>query len=282
MVQEGRLHARSFQWHLKENRKFHVARQPPSMVGDHITSLGMVGKCPEGFRTSSRKPWQVLLQLPMSTTLLKQSHNQVFYNNPQYLNLHAWLLGVDSFKKKASLWKGQRELLLTSGHQQGVSSNQSTLFEKWCRQTSLDFSPSVKNISNGFIFLFQDLNKRLSTIDDYRTQRSTWLQRSIGCSPAHRDRPKNSRNLPKWNFSIALKELTKALLEPTKGTDLKDLTLNTPFLVALVSDKRRSKIHTWVANKMSKLGQWEKGNLIPFFRFHSQKQVSKRFPNVCL
>ena len=35
----------------------------------------------------------------------------MFHNNPQYLNLHAWSLGVDSSKNKASLCKWQRELL---------------------------------------------------------------------------------------------------------------------------------------------------------------------------
>ena len=44
---------------------------------------------------------------------------------PQHLNLHAWCLGVDSSKNKASLWKWQRELLHLSGHQQGPSTNQS-------------------------------------------------------------------------------------------------------------------------------------------------------------
>ena len=44
---------------------------------------------------------------------------------PQHLNLHAWCLGVDNSKNKASLWKWQRELLLLSGHQQGPSTNQS-------------------------------------------------------------------------------------------------------------------------------------------------------------
>ena len=43
------------------------------------------------------------LQLPVSTTLLKQSHNYVFHSNPQHLNLQAWCLGVDSSKNKASL-----------------------------------------------------------------------------------------------------------------------------------------------------------------------------------
>ena len=38
-------------------------------------------------------PREIPLQLPVSTTLLKQSRNQVFHNNPQYLDLHAWLMG---------------------------------------------------------------------------------------------------------------------------------------------------------------------------------------------
>ena len=37
---------------------------------------------------------EIPLELPVSITLLKQSHNQVIHNNPQHLNLHAWCLGV--------------------------------------------------------------------------------------------------------------------------------------------------------------------------------------------
>ena len=48
---------------------------------------------------------EIPLQLPVSTTLLKQSHNYVFHSNPQHLNLHAWCLGVDNSKNKASLWR---------------------------------------------------------------------------------------------------------------------------------------------------------------------------------
>ena len=91
---------------------------------------------------------KIPLQLPVSITLLKQSHNYVFHSNPQHLNLHAWCLGVDSSKNKAF----------------------------------------------------------------------------------HRDRPKSSRNLPKWNLSV-LNELTKAPFEPMKDTDLKHLTLKTAFLL---------------------------------------------------
>ena len=63
---------------------------------------------------------EIPLQLPVSTTLLKQSHN--------HLNLHAWCLGVDSSKNKASLWRWQRELLPLRGHQQGPSTSQSGLY----------------------------------------------------------------------------------------------------------------------------------------------------------
>ena len=68
---------------------------------------------------------EIPLQLPVSMTLLKQSHKYVFHNNPQQLNLHAWCLGPDNSKNKASLWRCQRELLLLSGHQQGPSTSQS-------------------------------------------------------------------------------------------------------------------------------------------------------------
>ena len=68
---------------------------------------------------------EIPLQLPVSTTLRKQSHNYVFHSNPQHLNLHAWCLGVDSSKNKASLWRLQRELLPLRGHQQGPSTSQS-------------------------------------------------------------------------------------------------------------------------------------------------------------
>ena len=130
------------------------------------------------------------------------------------------------------------------------------------------FSPSVKQVSDFFMFLYQDLNRCPSTIDGYRmaivdtfgpvglhisqsSDRNRLLQFS-------QDHPKSFRNLPKWNLSVVLDELTKAPFEPVKDTDLKHLTLKTAFLLALASCKRRSTIHAWVANKVSNLGQWEK------------------------
>ena len=125
------------------------------------------------------------------------------------------------------------------------------------------------------MYLYQDLNRRISTIDSYRTaivdtlgpaglhiSQNSDLNRLL--SSFHRDRPKSSRNLPKWNLSVVLNELTKAApFEPMKDRDLKHLTLKTAFLLALASGKCHSEIHAWVANKVSNLGQWEKVTLFP-------------------
>ena len=111
----------------------------------------------------------------------------------------------------------------------------------------MDFStPSVKQVSDFFVYLYQDLNRRPSTIDGHRTaiidtlgpmglhiSQSSDLNRLL--SSFHRDHPKSSRNLPKWNLSVVFNELTKAPFEPMKDTDLKHLTLQTAFLLALVS-----------------------------------------------
>ena len=83
------------------------------------------------------------------------------------------------------------------------------LFEKWCRENLLDFStPSVKQISDFFMYLYQNLNRRPSTIYGYRMAivdtlgpaghhiaQSSDLNRLL--TSFHRDHPKSSRNLPK-------------------------------------------------------------------------------------
>ena len=102
------------------------------------------------------------------------------------------------------------------------------LCEKWCRENLVDFStPSVKQVSDFFLYLYQDQNRRPSTIDGYRKaivdtlgpaghhiSQSLDLHRLL--STFHRDRPKSSRNLPKWNLSVVLNELTKSPFDPMK------------------------------------------------------------------
>ena len=51
-----------------------------------------------------------------------------------------------------------------------IHPNSRKYLKKWCRENSVDFStPSVKQISDFFMYLYQDLNRRPSTIDGYRT-----------------------------------------------------------------------------------------------------------------
>ena len=80
-------------------------------------------------------------------------------------------LGVDNSKNKASLWRGQRELPPPQqSSTRTIYKSKWALFEKWCRENLLDLStPSVKQISDFFMYLYQDLNRRPSIIDGYRT-----------------------------------------------------------------------------------------------------------------
>ena len=116
----------------------------------------------------------------------------------------------------------------------------------------------ASEVSDFFMYLYQDLNRHPSTIDGYRTvivdtlgpaglliSESSELNRLL--SSFHRDRLKSSRNLPTWNLSVVLNELTKAPFEPMKDTDLKHLVLKTALLLALASGKRPNEIHAWVA-----------------------------------
>ena len=143
------------------------------------------------------------------------------------------------------------------------------------------------------MYLYQDLNRCPSTIDGYRMA----IVDTLGPSGLHisqssdlyrllssflRDRPKSSRNLPNGTFSVVLSELTKAPFEPMKDTDLKHFTFKTAFLLALASGKRHSKIHLWVANKVSTLGQWEKVALFPSSDFIAKNQLARQASQLCL
>ena len=179
-------------------------------------------------------------------------------------------------------------MLPFKGHQQEPSTSQSgPLFEKWCRKNSVDFSTlPVKQVSEIFMYQYQDLNRRSSTSDGYRTaivdnlgpagrhiSQSSDFNRLL--SSFHRDRPKSSRNLPKWNLSVVLNELTKAHFEPMKDTELKHLTHKIAFLLAFASGKHHSEIYTWVANKVSNLDQWVKVALFPFADFIAKNQLAR-------
>ena len=147
----------------------------------------------------------------------------------------------------------------------------------------MDFStPSVKQVSDFLMYLYHDLDRRSLTIDGYRTatvdtlgpaghhiSQSLDLNRLL--SSFHRDHQKSSMNFPNETFLLYL----MSSLKPMKDTDLKHLTLTLVFLLAVASGKRHSKIHAWVANKVSNLGQWEKVALFPSSDFIAKNQLAR-------
>ena len=171
---------------------------------------------------------EIPLQLPVSTALLKQSHKYVFHNNPPRLVSRIGQLQEQGFSVEVA----ERIAAPQGSSTRTIYKSKWALFEKWCKENLVDFSTrSVKPISDFFMYLYQDLNRRPSTIDGYRTAivdtlgptahhiaHNADLHRLL--SSFHRDRPKSSRNLPKWNLSVVLNELTKAPFEPMKDTDL--------------------------------------------------------------
>ena len=164
-------------------------------------------------------------------------------------------------------------MLPLKGHQQGPCTSQSGLsFEKWCIENSVDFVPLPRPKQVPFQPLMV-IGRPLLT--PWVNWGSMFLKVQTLLSSFHRDCPKSFRNLPKWNLSVVLNELTKAPFEPMKDTDLKHLTLKTAFLLALTSGKHRSKIHAWVVNKVSNLGQWEKVALVPSSDFIAKNQLAR-------
>ena len=108
-----------------------------------------------------------------------------------------------------------------------------TVFQRWCTQKQVDFrSPSIGDICNFFWYLFNDLNRCPSTIEGYRTAITDTLgntKQNISTNPEiarliasfHRDKPKSSRSIPKWNLSLVLQRLTQPPFEPQEEAALK-------------------------------------------------------------
>ena len=117
------------------------------------------------------------------------------------------------------------------------------------------------------------------TIDGYRTAIvDTAFLKALtltGYSPAFTGIVPKFQKPSQVEPSVVPNELTQAPFEPMKDTDLKHLTLKTAFLLALASGKRCSKIHAWVANIVSNLGQWEKVTLFPSSDFIAKNQLAR-------
>ena len=149
---------------------------------------------------------EIPLQLPVSRTLFKQSHNYVFHSNPQHLNLHALCLGLTAPRA----W-----LLCGAGRENCCPSE---VINKDHLQVKVGpICEMVQRKFGGFLHSLCEVSLRLLHVPVPRPKQAP--------SSFHRDRPNSSRNLPKWNLFVDLSQLTKAPFEPMKDTDLKHLTL---------------------------------------------------------
>ena len=164
------------------------------------------------------------------------------------------------------------------------------VFVKWCKSNEVDFGlPSVAQVADFLMHLFQDRKLQPSTIDGYRTAIEDMIgndKRNVGkdenltrlLDSFHRDKPKGRRGVLTWNLSLVL-QLTKPTFEPMRKASLKHLTFRTVFLLALGSGKRRSEIHAWLYRNISHQENWSKVSLYPFISFLSKNQLAKDDPS---
>ena len=165
-----------------------------------------------------------------------------------------------------------------------------SVFVRWCETSQVDFrSPSVKQIADFLLHLFQEKNLQPSTIDGYRSAIADKLGSSslnvskdenLTCllDSFHRDRPKGRRGIPSWNLSLVLHQLTKPPFEPLRKASLKHLTFKTVFLLALGSGKRRSEIHAWLNKNIRHQADWSKVSLYPSPSFLAKNHLAKEGP----
>ena len=161
------------------------------------------------------------------------------------------------------------------------------VFQRWCAHEQVDFrAPSIKDICNFMCFLFNEKNRRPSTIEGYRTAIADTLGNTpldISNNPEiarliasfHRDKPKASRSIPTWNLSLVLHQLKQPPFEPLEEASLKYATWKTVFLLALASGKRRSEIHAWTMDGLLCLGDWDQIQLTPSPVFIAKNQLAR-------
>ena len=113
------------------------------------------------------------------------------------------------------------------------------IFVKWCESNQVDFrSPSLKQVADFLLYLFNERQLQPSTIEGYRTDIADMVGNDLVhfgkdesltrlLDSFHRDKPKGRRGVPAWNLSLVLHQLTKAPFEPMRKASLKHLTFKT-------------------------------------------------------
>lgn len=159
------------------------------------------------------------------------------------------------------------------------------VFTRWASEHDVDpMSPSMSQIADFMLFLFEDKKLQPSTIQGYRTALADRLDASANLNVGSdlflsrllrsffRDRPKTLRNLPPWNLNLVLHVLSGEPFEPLRLAQFKFLTIKTVFLIALASGHRRSELHALSRERVSHTPDWSHVTLKPDPSFLAKNQ----------
>ena len=248
-------------------------------VAQHVMVLG------SGQHVSTDSPKSSESREPVDSTLQSVSSQGPSKSEPACMAPRAFAIQQAGFSEEVATRIEAPQRRST----RAIYESKWSVFVRWCEEHKVDFrSPSIKQISDFLLYLFQEKHLQPSTIDGYRTAISDKIGNgrvNIGkdenltrlLDSFHRDKPKGRRGVPSWNLSLVLHQLTKPPFEPLRKASLKHLTFKTVFLLDLGSGKRRSEIHAWVHRNI-RHQDWSNVSLYPSPSFISKNHLAKEGP----
>ena len=249
-------------------------------VAQHVMVLG------SGQHVSTDSPKSAESREPVDSTLQSVSSQGPSQSEPACMAPRAFAIQQAGFSEEVVTRIEAPQRRST----RAIYESKWSVFVRWCEEHKVDFrSPSIKQIADFLLYLFQEKHLQPSTIDGYRTAISDKIgngQVNIGkdenltrlLDSFHRDKRKGRRGVPSWNLSLVLHQLTKPPFEPLRKASLKHLTFKTVFLLALGSGKRRSEIHAWVHRNIRHQEDWSNVSLYPSPSFISKNHLAKEGP----
>ena len=147
-------------------------------------------------------------------------------------------------------------------------------FCDWGEGRGVDpINPSVPNIAEFLLYLFEEKKLSVTTVKGYRSSISKMMQ-AKGIDISHNpdlnalcrsfllERPLAQREVPRWDLGLVLSRLQKAPYEPMNTCMLADLTKKTAFLVMLATAKRTSEV--WAFSADIKFGSGKQSATLDF------------------
>ena len=195
-------------------------------VAQHVMVLG------SGQHVSTDSPKSSESREPVDSTLQSVSSQGPSQSEPACMAPRAFAIQQAGFSEEVATRIEAPQRRST----RAIYESKWSVFVRWCEEHKVDFrSPSIKQISDFLLYLFQEKHLQPSTIDGYRTAISDKIGNgrvNIGkdenltrlLDSFHRDKPKGRRGVPSWNLSLVLHQLTKPPFEPLRKASLKHLT----------------------------------------------------------